>query len=54
MQQTTSTWKEIKKYQESYKGPYPVTKVQINKTVNISHGAVKYHTNIRMIKPYQE
>ena len=36
------------------KGPCPITKVWKNRTVAMHRGAIKYHINVRWIKPYHE
>jgi len=43
------------KYNENpYKGPYEITKVNNNGTVQIHKGAIYETVNIRLLKPYIE
>ena len=46
--------KKLNKYEDPYKGPYPIIKVWKNGTVTMRQGAVKEHINIRCTKPYLE
>ena len=46
MQENTSEQQKFEKYEEPYKGSYPITKVLKNGTVTISRGAVQESINI--------
>ena len=46
--------KNANKYEEPYKGLYPITHVWKNRTASIRRGAAQYCINIRWIKTYHK
>ena len=50
--QVLITARKKKKHDEEYEGPYPLTKINNNGTVNFQKGIVNDIINIRRIKPF--
>ena len=50
--ESTISRQERNKYDYTYKGPFPINKVQTNGTVTIQHGIIQEKIKTIWIKPY--